>query len=195
MNAKRAIVLGLAPLALTLTGCVSDVNNRVVLGSNVAIDAGAGGGTSTSSPSLRGLDRSNWGSTTIRVPVDGTVHRATYVSRHLYDDSLARQKGLYPTSETAMELDGDRGMGAAEVAARPGWALLDVALMPVRIAMDPPWEPQQSPRRVYKRQRPGGWLTGGNASAQPVEPAHHPTPPPPADSAIETAPEIREITP
>ena len=32
-------------------------------------------------------------------------------------DSLARQKGLYPTSETALELGGSRGLAAAEVAA------------------------------------------------------------------------------
>lgn len=195
MNRKQAIVLGVAPMAFALTGCVSDVNSRVVLGSNVAIDGGAGGGASSSNASLHGLDRSNWGSTTIRVPVDGTVHRATYVSRHLYDDSLARQKGLYPTSETALELDGSRGMGAAEVAAQPGWALLDVALLPVRIAMDPPWEPQQSPRRVYKRQQPGGWLTGGSASAQPVEAAEQAAPSEPAEEAIETDAEILEVTP
>lgn len=196
MKHERAIVLCLAPMALgaCFGGCVSDLNNRNVLGSNVAIDGGPGAGVTASGANLHGLDRSNWDGTTIRVPVDGTAHRATYAGRRLYDNTLARQKGLYPTAESALELEGSWGLGAAEVAAQPGWAMLDVALLPVRIGMDPPWERRQSPARVYKRQPPGGWLTGGRAAGVDGRRADDDAvdaPPPPAagDDSVE------EVTP
>lgn len=162
---RHTICLCLTPLTMLAAGCVSDTNARLPLGSNVLLDRGEGDGVEDSAVSVTGLDRSNWGATTIRVPVDGTVHRATYTRRVLYDDSLARQKGLFPTAETALETEGDRGMGAAEIAAQPGWALIDAALIPIRVAMSPPWKPVQSPRANYKRTRPGGWLTGGAAPA------------------------------
>ena len=79
---RHTRLLCLTPLALPLTlsagGCVSDTNARLPLGSNVLIDSGEGGGVGNSAPSVVGLDRSSWGSTTVRVPVDGTVHRPTY---------------------------------------------------------------------------------------------------------------------
>ncbi|MFI4896939.1 MAG: hypothetical protein ACIARR_03855 [Phycisphaerales bacterium JB059] len=164
---RYTICLCLTPLMTLAAGCVSDTKARLPLGSNVLLDTGEGDGVAGSAPSVRGLDRSNWGATTIRVPVDGTVHRATYTRTVLYDDSLARQKGLFPTAETALETEGDRGMGAAEIAAQPGWALIDAALIPIRVAMSPPWKPVQSPRVNYKRTRPGGWLTGGAAPTGP----------------------------
>ena len=176
-------------------GCVSDTNARLPLGSNVVLDTGEGDGVVASSVSVIGLDRSNWGATTIRVPVDGTVHRATYARTVLYDDSLARQKGLFPTAETALETEGSAGMGAAEIAAQPGWALIDAALIPIRVAMSPPWKPVQSPRVNYKRTRPGGWLTGGVAPA-PAEGASETMEAPSEARPATSAPiEVREVAP
>jgi len=169
---QASLACGCAILALgsALGGCVSDHNARLELGSNVVIDrvSERSHGVDDDAPSVHGLDRSNWESISVRVPVDGTVHRPTYARTRLYDESLARQKGLYPTSETALELEGASGLAAAEIAAQPFHVFVGAALVPLRVAMDPPWERAQSPRTVYKRRAPGGWLTGGAAPVEPV---------------------------
>ncbi len=183
------IIAGLLSIGTALAGCVSDHNARPTLGSNITLDSLEGGGTDGDPPSLRGLDRSNWGATSIRVPVDGTVHRPTYARTHLYDDSLARQKGLYPTSETALELDGSRWMGAAEIAAQPFHLIVDAGMLPLRVAMAPPWTRTQSPRAVYKRRPPGGWLTGGAPVEVEAEAA------PDAAGEPDSRGEVRQVEP
>ncbi len=151
-------------------GC-ADLNSRPVLGGRTALPAvtpsrEAGGGHGRDVASVRSWDRSNWGSTVVVVPVDGTVHAPTYARGRLYDLEPTRRKGLYPTVESAMELDepGSRLMRGAEVVAQPFRGLVEVGLMPVRAVVSPPWSRRQSPAGVYKRQPPGGWLTGGAAA-------------------------------
>ncbi len=190
------IVLGVGVCGASgaLLGCVSDRNARPVLGSNVVIGGGVSRGVTGDAVSVRGLDRSNWGATDVRVPVDGTVHRPTYARARLYDETLARQKGLYPTSETALELEGSRWMSAAEIAAQPLRTLVDAAALPLLVAMDPPWNARQSPDAVYKRRAPGGWLTGGGAVPAGMD--HEPAGTPPVTGgAPALEPVVEEVAP
>lgn len=165
-----------------------DANARNVLGGRSQIEAiapvEAAHEPSHDTPSVHGLDRSNWGATTTVVPVDGTLHGPTYTRQRLYDRQPARRLGLYPTAQTALDLD-DPGSGllrGSEVAAQFPRALVEVGLMPIRAIVSPPWVRRQSPMYLYKRQPPGGWLTGGPGST-PQDVGEGGAPPP--DSGVE----------
>lgn len=93
------------------------------------------------------LDRSHWKVRAVVMPVDGTSHRPTYATGPAYTHSTARQRGEFPTIETALEL-GDRESRWSEVfegLAWPFWAGADVALAPARMIAQPPWELTESP--------------------------------------------------
>ncbi len=170
MKRIRSVVVVVAGTLLGVCGGCADTNSRTVLGGRNAIPAvtpGGGGGLASDAPSVRSLDRSGWGPTLAVVPVDGTVHAPTYSRQRLYDREPARRMGLYPTLESALALDrpGNSLLRVSEILAQPVRAFAEVGFMPVRAVLTPPWSRRQSPMYLYKRQPPGGWLTGGTGPA------------------------------
>ncbi len=138
-------------------------------------------------PSLRAgtLDRGHWAVRAVLVPIDGTTHQPTYATGPAYTSGTARQRGEFPTIESALDL-GTRESQWSEVfegLAWPFWAGADVALMPVRMAMQPPWEdavsppgprgrgPEgtQTPARLGAADAPVVPVVGAKPSVPPVE--------------------------
>jgi len=155
-----------------LTGC-TDINARTTIGAEREIPAlaatdtlaGAGAGETP----LTRLDRGDWAPIEYRLPVDGTVHPPAWRSHARFSDEQRRQHGLYPTAESALDLDAPRGEQALRGVTEPARALADVFIMPVRMVLDPVWDLEQSPR-LYKRWRSGEWLAGPMPDAVRDEP-------------------------
>ena len=161
----RIVVLGVIPL-LAVPGCVRDRNARETLGGVLVTGSldGAEGAVAVG-PSV-GMDRAAWPVVVFEVPVDGTVHGPTHGGWVRFTDATARQRGLFPTIETALELDGDVGEPQAlEGLWGPVAAGGEILWMPVGVVMGPPWAERQSPRGLYKRSRQGGWHSGVVESA------------------------------
>lgn len=143
-----------------IVGCAAS-NERSVIGDATEIPAISASGSpeplaADDGPSLSSLDRSAWARTQVLVPVDGAYHQPTY--RHDYREMLftARQRGEFPTPETALELDGkpERAILGEEIAESGGGAIvaaLDGISMPVQILLAPPTTTRRSPRWNYQR--------------------------------------------
>lgn len=88
--------------------------------------------------SVYGLDRSNWQPTTVLTALTPTEHGQTYRSTPLYQKSLARQRGDYPTTESVTDLmdDESRWLAAAEGMAQPGWVVFDGVLLVPHLLMN-----------------------------------------------------------
>ncbi len=100
-------------------------------------------------PSLKAdsLDRDHWSVRAVLVPINGTTHQPTYATGPSYARATARQRGEFPTIESALDL-GTRESQWSEVfegLAWPFWAGADLALMPARMVMQPPWDDAMSP--------------------------------------------------
>jgi len=143
-------------LALALTGCARDrLNDRNTLGGSTSLaflQDHTPGEPVSDQPSDAGLDRAAWRPTTLLVPVDGTPHSPTYASaRRPIKLDQPRRIGLHPTPESALDLHSNQGERALEIAGQPFVALADVALLPFRAVIRPPWTWSQSPTLVMKR--------------------------------------------
>lgn len=161
---KAMLCAALVGATLPLAGCVRALNDRPVLGGNTPLPAIAGevptSGDRGAATHTR-LDRVNWRARVVLVPVDGAVHGPSWRSYRTRAGDAARQAGLYPTAETALEIDGGSWRANATAAAFEHLgALGEVALMPVRAFTDPLTADRQT-GVVYKRKRPGGWSSGG----------------------------------
>jgi len=151
-----------AGVLASMAGCV-DSNSRVTVGETVRLPAMEASATipdeyPQDSRSLTGLDRANWASSTFLVPVDGTHHRATYADPLFLTDSTRRQRGEFPSIESALDLDGSEfGSDAAadrfgEGFAVPARAFVDAISIPVRLIGEPQTWEYVSPRHNYERQ-------------------------------------------
>ncbi len=145
-----------------LSACV-DSNSRTTIGQTITLPALEPSRPipeeyPQDGPSLAGLDRSNWGAMTFLVPVDGTHHRPTYADALFLTDVTRRQRGEYPTIESALDLDGsEQGTTAshqrfAEGFIVPARAMLDAVTIPVRLIGEPQTWEMVSPRDSYERQ-------------------------------------------
>lgn len=163
---KNVTTLGcgalLAGILAGLVGCSTDVNARRTIGGERGLEALglpdevrplADAGLTTR------LDRGDWTPVEFRVPVDGTVHGPLWKTPTRFDDDQRRAHGLFPTAESALELNGDRWDDRVRSLMDPAVAVLDLALLPVRAVMHPAWTKTQGPS-MYKRWHSGEYLAG-----------------------------------
>lgn len=148
-----------------LPGCARPSNSRIVLGGGFTLptfSAQTSPGPAAKSDSAPSLPRTGWNAVVFLVPVDGTVHGPTYGRRLSITGETARQNGLFPTAQTALELGGPtRSAQRREAVFGIVGATAQLAAMPVRIFLRPIWSDHQSPKRLYKRSKPGRWSSGG----------------------------------
>lgn len=163
---RRALFLPV--LALIPVGCVSQ-NERNTIGNNLPIeaiaepahelaawDAGRPEAMADDAPSLTGVDRSDWNTTTYLVPVDGVGHRPIYRSDHQLLRYTARQRMEFPTAESALELDGQpqapiHAEEVAETLSQPLIAFGEAVLIVPRLIVEPQTRIDRSPLNSPQR--------------------------------------------
>lgn len=108
-------------------------------------------------PSLTSLDRSAWEPVTLAIPVDATHHRPTYrFLAPIGPRQLRRQRGEYPTAASALDLDGGPASSRQrfyESILEPIHASLELARLPLAMAIHQPWRRAWSPMGSYDRAR------------------------------------------
>lgn len=161
-DACAALVTGALAWAL-LTGCSTDLNSRSTIGAVRTVPALAPaaepGADTGPGPATARLDRGDWAAVEFRVPVDGTVHAPLLTTEPSFGDDHPRAHGLYPTADSALDLQNDPGGEAARGVVEPIRAMIDLAILPVRAILDPAWQKTQSPS-MYKRWHSGEFLAG-----------------------------------
>lgn len=189
MPERSAIcIVGGVGVAALVAGCVSPANDRISEGRGPALggtmmesfraESGRAGSVGAEvdrgevfapqSRSRMTLDRSAWPRTTVLVPVDGTAHRPTLQRSVVVANVTPRQRGEYPTIDSALDLTkGSADAQTAEAAVQPVRAVGDFVLLPFRMIAQPPWTTRWSPDQAYSR----GW-----AMPRDVESAVRPVP-------------------
>lgn len=168
----RVTIAALAIPAL-LTGCV-DANNRLAVGSSPTetikfeaisgsqpLAAGDAAPSDTAfqraddAPSVVSLDRANWDSRVLAQPVDYTLHRPHYRVPTRYPNKIARERGDYPTAETALDLAcRSDGQQAWQALGAPLGAFVEGLSIPVRLIFEPQCGVWRSPDLAYDRVPP-----------------------------------------
>jgi hypothetical protein len=144
------------PLALAAGGCVHTENDNIALAGRVGLPGLVGQPAAAPAwpegPSLTGIDRSNWGRTSIEVPVNGIGHGPLY-SHTLYRAHVTRrQRGEYPTPESSLDLvEGSTARQRGEAIAAPFTSIGQIILMTPRMFFQPPWSDDYSPKERYER--------------------------------------------
>lgn len=157
--------LALAGLAVVLPAC-AESNSRNRLGDDVTLQAFRPASQVLSSedtqraddpPSLTSLDRSAWEPVAYSLPVDATHHRPTYrFLAPIGPRQLRRQRGEYPTTMSALELDGGSTWSRDrffESILEPIHSSLELVRMPFAMAIYQPWRMTWSPMGSYDRVR------------------------------------------
>ncbi|MBX3376618.1 MAG: hypothetical protein KF678_06400 [Phycisphaeraceae bacterium] len=140
-------------------GCMSPQNDRITAGSSVRLevfDAAPRGAerlpASLVAPSVVSIERENWKTTEVLVPVDGTAHKPTYARRVIESGRTRRQRNLYPTATSALELTGgSEGEQQREAAYNVVRAWSDVLFLLPRMIWRAPWRVDASPDEAYAR--------------------------------------------
>lgn len=184
---KPAIaIIGLT--CVVLSGCISPENDRATIGRSLRLEfleasnppTGGAVPAGLVSPSVAGVERDNWASTEILVPVDGTAHTPTYNRRATATNKTRRQRDLYPTTMSALELaNGSEGQQQRETLYNLIKAASDIPFLPFRMLRRAPWRTDASPDDGYAR----SWhpeLTPGER--QPMPDDNDPFTHPPAKS-------------
>lgn len=152
--------------ALSATGCARHLNERPTLGNAVhtaTFRADPTGGPTTTPPQrtsehTSNLNRSGWPGHVFLVPVDGTVHGPVRHRDLSFTKTTRRQEGLFPTVESALDLDGDTGHPQAlEGMLAPFAAAAELAWMPISLVLEPPAKNVQSPTTLHKRTSRHAW--------------------------------------
>lgn len=148
-------MVALAAAAAITGACVSPADERVGVGSwkpEAIVPApdpvlGAINPDKPDEPSVSGLDRSSWASYTVVVEREPVRHYPIYRSDPAYTSALARQRGDFPTIETALDTTNPDALRqqAAEGVAFQLWAALDIPLMVPRFFIQPPMKLTTSP--------------------------------------------------
>jgi hypothetical protein len=177
--------------AAALTGCISPQNDRITIGRSGRLEAfspasPAAADASTpalteQTPTLIGLDRSNWAPTVISQPVDGTAHNPLYAQHiHLVDET-ARQRREYPTALSALELAGGSEQDQQlEALVNPLLAAADPFLLPFSMVIEAPWATKYSPDTAYARYwhpEPANAAAAPEVAPQPAAAPAAPAPP------------------
>ncbi len=191
----------LAVLA-TLPACIEN-NTRGRLGDTLDLPLLAdGSGVPTlavvdgATPSLTGLDRSNWARLNFEVPIDGVEHRPLYTTNREKPTRTARSKGAFPSPRSSLEERGaTRGEQYAESFLSPIYAAWDFIRLPYFLYKDPAWKDRTIARgtegsywrgTVFEPRR-AQWAEVLEPAPRP--PAPPPPPPDPDDALLRQSPE------
>lgn len=166
MKTTRCAAGVLCVVAIGAVGCAEE-NRRTTLGHSAVDEAGHdrgdvvtleafgdGGGELGVDYAVRtrSLDRSGWVATEHVQPVDGVHHTPTYRTIRRTTEDTARQRGEFPTVESASGTDEpyvqEQWRDGAIVAMR---TVADAVAMPVWVFVEPVWEERLSPGVVYER--------------------------------------------
>lgn len=143
-----------------VSGCVSPDNDRITIGRSLRLEAFTPSPivdapvrpSQVQVPSLTGVDRSNWESTLILVPVDGVAHRPTYSKQVLVTDKTRRQRREYPTYLSALDLyGGSQTQQELEAVYNQLIAASDYVLLLPRTLWTRPWATRWSASEAYQR--------------------------------------------
>lgn len=143
-------------LAGALTGCVSERNERLVIGTrptpSFALEQGPDAGETAGTAESTGAagpgepDRRRWRTTVVVAPIDGVVHTATLRTEELPGRRAdAREAGVFPTIQS---VTGGRSPAGGAHDLGPGFDELGRVL----------FDPFLSPVRTARAWR-GGWWT------------------------------------
>jgi hypothetical protein len=150
-------------------GCASTANDRLTLGDSVYLPGLAGPPESGSDwghePSLTGLERANWGRTTIAVPVNGIAHAPTYARNVRRAFVTPRQLGRSPNADSCLDLVGGSARPQRwEAVLAPITSIGQVVLFIPRMILHRPWATDYSPSAPFQR----GWT-----QPSPTAPVEH----------------------
>ncbi len=149
------LCVGLGIMSIGMGGCMKAQNDRVALGNALVLPAFQANHPMThdNTPGNASFDRSAWMPMEFSIPVHGVAHNPVYTEQANTLHTLARQRGEYPTAQTALELgEPDTPERVLQTARAHGMAGLDALLLVPRIIMRPPWETDWSPGWNYQRQ-------------------------------------------
>ena len=166
---KIGILLGTLALCAA-TGCTVEDNLRLSVGHSVPLrslppvvaDANAGLVGSADrrdipgdAPSLPGLDRSHIAESEFRVPIDRTFHHPHYTRPLRVIASHPRQRGEFPTYNSALQPSDPTMLGLAyESVAIPAWSVIEFLWLAPAMVIDGPWETTSSPNTATDRANP-----------------------------------------
>ncbi len=158
-------------LGCFLGGCGTNSYNReLTLGNRVELEAvtpGVPRGLAAplperpDRPSLNPatLDRADWSQRLVLVPIDGTTHRPNYSDRLEAANLIARDRGEFPTIDSAIDtsVQGSATQKIVEGVRGPFHSAVSLALMPIHMFQEPPFDPVSSPQTPKPRYNyPGG---------------------------------------
>lgn len=158
MKRLATSLLGLS--CLLFQGCISPANDRDTIGRSLRLEALDPPKAAPAqvipaglvSPSVASVERDNWAKTEFIVPVDGTAHNPTYNRRSIATDKTHRQRELYPTAMTALELaSGSEGQQQREAFRNVIKGVSDIVFLPFRMLRRAPWRTDASPDAAYAR--------------------------------------------
>lgn len=136
----------LPPLALLLVGCATGCADRQVedlrLGGVVPIPAVTEVPTPPldDKPSVEGVTRENWADQVVLVPVDEPVRPPGFAWNAGFHDPDRRQRGAYPTPDSAVEPARPSADQALRDLSNPFYAAAGLVTLPVRLVTGP-WAP------------------------------------------------------
>jgi hypothetical protein len=155
--AIRVAVIAVTATALAgLAGCISPANDRLAVNhiDTFGTDIGVQNPTTDYRP-LETIGRREWAPVTYAVPIDSVVHGPTYAPTMEMTDKSARQRGAFPTIETAFEMgEGSLGQRLWEVAAGPFVGMTQGVLAMGLFFIDPQVIGDESPSMAYQRSGP-----------------------------------------
>lgn len=152
----RSRLIAAVAFPLALAGCVHTENDNIALAGRVGLPGLVGEPAVKPAwidgPSLTGMDRSNWGTASLDVPVNGVGHGPLYYKERRWANATRRQRGEYPTAESSLDLiEGSTGRQRMEAAAAPFMAIGQVLFMVPKMFFQAPWSDEYSPRASYER--------------------------------------------
>ncbi|MBC7836085.1 MAG: hypothetical protein H7Y88_13445 [Phycisphaerales bacterium] len=172
-------------IPLALAACAGPLNHDTAIGDQIVLPALSPAPidpepAEPSQPSLTSLSRDNWEPQMFAVPPNTIEHQPTYSSHARVADEMARQRGEYPTEDTAVLNSGDksRWYQVGEAILEPFASALDIVMFIPRALVKHPWETESSPRDAYQR-APATTLTTDQLATEGARPVPAPPPPPP----------------
>lgn len=134
-HTKSLSLLSLGLCAL-LTGCASSPSQSSDAALAMATFQDDASGALKPDPSLMGLDRSNWGSFVFEVPHATITHDPNYALLRPAPTATAREAGLYPTAESAVDTS-RRGLvsGFTDAANTHFRAAIEVVSVPIQAVL------------------------------------------------------------
>jgi hypothetical protein len=145
----------LVPMAVG--GCVALDNGRI--DASVIPDDRPARSLPTDAPSIHSLDRSNWRQTTYVIHPWPVAHSPAYRPDRSRLNNTRRQRGEYPTAESAFDIgEGQNRPMRREAITVPPLAFVDALLILPRMAFEQrPRSVDSSPQGVYERDAERRW--------------------------------------